>query len=121
VQTADVPASETYYLGIDVGGTNIKVGVVTGEGKSLSKVSVPTDPEHGPDAGVVSIGLAAEKALAASGKTLDQIRAVGLATPGTMDIPAGMILERPIFLAGSITRSAARVAGAYRKGNCSPE
>ncbi len=90
-----MPASETYYLGVDVGGTNIKVGVVTGEGKSLSKVRILTEPERGPDAGVESIGIAAEKALEASGKTLGQIRAVGLATPGTMDIPAGMILEPP--------------------------
>lgn len=88
-------ASETYYLGVDVGGTNIKVGVVTGAGVSLSKVSVPTEPEHGPDAGVESIRRAAEQALLKSGRTFEEIRAVGLATPGTMDIPAGMLLEPP--------------------------
>ncbi|MGE3315587.1 MAG: ROK family protein [Planctomycetaceae bacterium] len=90
-----MPASETYYLGIDVGGTNTKVGVVSADGRSLSKVSVPTDPEKGPDAGVESIGIAAKKAIDASGKSLADIRAIGLATPGTMDIPAGMILEPP--------------------------
>lgn len=88
-------ASETYYLGVDVGGTNIKVGVVSGAGVSLSKVSIRTNPERGPDAGVESIGQAAEKAIQAAGRTLDDIVGVGLATPGTMDIPGGMILEPP--------------------------
>ena len=31
-----------YYIGIDLGGTNIAVGIVTQEGKLVQKTSVPT-------------------------------------------------------------------------------
>jgi glucokinase len=84
-----------FFLGIDVGGTNVKAGVVDNEGQSLSSVSVPTEAALGPDAGVENIGRAGEKALKAAGLSAADIAGVGLATPGTMDIPAGMLLDPP--------------------------
>ncbi len=83
------------YLGVDVGGTNTKVGVVNARGESLSRFSTPTHADKGPEAGIKSIQQAALRALSDCGKTLDDIRAVGLATPGTMDIPAGLLLDPP--------------------------
>jgi glucokinase len=88
-------SSPEYYVGIDVGGTNVKVGVVSGEGKSLSRVRVRTEAKKGPTHGLENIYGAVERAIADSGLTLDDIRAIGVATPGTMDIPAGMILQPP--------------------------
>ncbi len=35
-----------YYLGIDLGGTNIKSGVVDDSGRPISSVSVATEAEH---------------------------------------------------------------------------
>ena len=35
-----------YYIGIDLGGTNIAVGVVTEDGKILETLSVPTRAER---------------------------------------------------------------------------
>ena len=84
-----------FYLGVDVGGTNIKAGVVDDRGESLSCVSVPTEAAKGPDVGVENISTAVEMALSESKLSLDDIRAIGLATPGTMDIPAGMLLDPP--------------------------
>ena len=31
-----------YYIGVDLGGTNIAVGIVTEEGKLIKKRSIPT-------------------------------------------------------------------------------
>jgi len=84
-----------YYLGIDVGGTNVKAGVLDAEGNSLSRVSVPTEAEEGPVRGVANICRAGEQAVAEAGLQRTDIRAVGLATPGTMDIQAGMLLNPP--------------------------
>ena len=36
----------SYYCGIDLGGTNIKAGIVDGEGKLLNKVSIKTRAER---------------------------------------------------------------------------
>lgn len=84
-----------FFVGIDVGGTNIKAGVVDDRGESLSKVSVPTEAKRGPEVGLANICRAVELAVSESPIPLSDVRALGLATPGTMDIPAGMLLDPP--------------------------
>ena len=84
-----------YYVGVDLGGTNIKAGIVTHDAVSLSKVSVPTEADRGPEVGLKNIGRAVEQAVRESGLKLADLTAIGLATPGTMDIPAGMLLNPP--------------------------
>jgi glucokinase len=90
-----IAGSEPCYLGVDVGGTNIKAGVVDDLGNSLSFVRVDTEAAKGPEAGLNNMVRAAEAAVAQSGVSRHALRAVGLATPGTMDIPAGMLLDPP--------------------------
>ncbi len=87
--------SDVLFLGIDVGGTNIKSGVVDDNGLVLARSSVPTEATKGPDHGVAQIALAAQQAMQQAEVAAEQITAVGLATPGTMDIPAGMLLDPP--------------------------
>jgi glucokinase len=87
--------SPPFFVGIDLGGTNIKSGVVDNEGRSLSSVSIETRAENGPIAGVDSLAAAANKAVAESGINWDRIAAVGLGSPGTMDLAAGMLLDPP--------------------------
>ena len=89
------PGQGPFYLGVDVGGTNIKAGVVDSEANSLSHVSLPTKPKLGPKIGLQTICEASRKAIEQSRLKVDDIRAVGLATPGTMDIPKGMLLDPP--------------------------
>ncbi len=84
-----------FYLGVDVGGTNIKVGVVDDAGHPLGKASLPTEPLRGPEAGLETMAAAGQQALAAAGLDWKDLRGVGLATPGTMDIPGGWLLEPP--------------------------
>ena len=89
------PRPAPYYLGIDLGGTNIKSGVVDDNGHVLSSVSMPTEAELGGRAGIDRLAEAGRRAVAASGVAWDQIAGVGLGSPGTMDIPAGMLLDPP--------------------------
>lgn len=91
----DHSSSDVCYLGIDLGGTNTKAGVVTHDGQSLSSTSVPTEAARGPQVGMQNIFRVAEMAVSESGVGWDRIRAIGLATPGTMDIPAGMLVDPP--------------------------
>lgn len=84
-----------FYVGVDVGGTNIKAGVVDDEGRPMSHVSVPTEAARGPAVGLDNIVRAAELAIAQSGAARGDLCGVGLATPGTMDIPAGLLIDPP--------------------------
>jgi glucokinase len=92
---ADPTVREPIYVGIDVGGTNIKAGIVTHSGKSLAKTSLPTEAEKGIQHGLTVIYRTVEAALAQAGLAIGDVHAIGLATPGTMDIPGGWLLEPP--------------------------
>lgn len=84
-----------YFVGIDVGGQTIKGGVVDDLGKPLSSVNVPTEAAKGQEHGLGQMCEAVRRAVAAAGLRLEDISAIGVATPGTMDIPAGIILDPP--------------------------
>jgi glucokinase len=84
-----------YYLGIDLGGTNIKSGVVDDGGHPISSISLPTEADKGPLVGLANLAEAGRRAVAASGLGWDAIAGVGLGSPGTMDIRAGKLLDPP--------------------------
>ncbi len=84
-----------WFVGVDVGGTTMKGGVVDDTGRALSSISLPTEASKGQEYGLEQMCETVRQAVAAAGLRLDQIAAIGVATPGTMDIPAGIILDPP--------------------------
>jgi glucokinase len=89
-------AQERYYVGLDVGGTTTKAAVVDDAGKPLSEPAVlDTRPELGQDAGLETMCEAVRRAIAAAKLKLKDVAAIGVATPGLMDIKAGLILDPP--------------------------
>jgi glucokinase len=88
-------AAPPHYLGIDLGGTNIKSGVVDDDGRVLSFVKISTEVELGAEAGLDRLAEAGRLAVEASGVSWDRIAGVGLGSPGTMDIQAGLLIEPP--------------------------
>ncbi|MBX7105348.1 MAG: ROK family protein [Gemmataceae bacterium] len=83
------------FVGLDVGGTTIKAAVVDDLGQPLSRVSLPTLPERGQEAGLNTMAEAVRAAIGAAGIKLDDVAAIGVATPGSMDLAAGLILDPP--------------------------
>lgn len=84
-----------YLVGVDVGGTSIKGGVVDADGKPLSSVSLDTEAARGQEHGLKRMAETVREAVSAAKLTLDDVAAIGIATPGTMDIPGGLILDPP--------------------------
>jgi glucokinase len=85
-----------YYVGLDVGGTTMKAGVVDDAGKPLAPaVSLPTEAARGQEAGLERMCETIRLAAAAAGLTTADVAAVGVATPGLMDLDAGVILDPP--------------------------
>ncbi|MCA9178023.1 MAG: ROK family protein [Planctomycetales bacterium] len=83
------------FIGVDVGGTSIKVGVVDDRGATLGFTRVSTEPYQPGEQAVARVGVALAAML--EDREIDRtlIRGVGLGSPGTMDIPTGMLLEPP--------------------------
>lgn len=80
-----------YYIGIDLGGTNVAAGVTDKDGRLLGKASIPCPrgAEAIADAMAQSARLAAQEAEL----PLEQCGSVGVASPGTIDPAEGMVFH----------------------------
>ena len=80
-----------YRIGIDLGGTNIAVGVVDDGHAIVSRVSVPTMASR-PAAEVVrDMGGAVEQVLARAGASVADCRSMGVGSPGTCNSADGVV------------------------------
>lgn len=79
-------------IGIDVGGTNIKAGLVNQAGKVLEAQVIPTEKEKGADYVLQKI---AQLINDLSGSTVENIAGVGVALPGDLDYQQGYCLYCP--------------------------
>ncbi len=87
--------AQALYVGLDVGGSAMKAGVVDETGQPRASVSLPTEAFRGQEFGLERMCESIRQAVAAANVTMADIRAIGVATPGTMDIPGGLILDPP--------------------------
>jgi len=82
-----------YYIGIDLGGTNIAIGVVNEECKIVKKESIPTNAANRTadeiikDMADLSLRLIGECNL-----TVDDIAYAGISTPGSADCDRGVVV-----------------------------
>ena len=80
-----------YRIGIDLGGTNIAVGVVNEKYEIVAMHSVPTGASR-PAAEVIrDMGDAVEAALVKAGVSIDQCQSIGVGSPGTCDSEKGTV------------------------------
>ncbi|MEE2640072.1 MAG: ROK family protein [Planctomycetota bacterium] len=82
-----------FFVGIDVGGTTIKMGILDDQGKTVGYSSIPTLGDNSPREAISRIGQALRTLASDHAISSEKIESAGLGTPGTMDIPRGMILE----------------------------
>ncbi len=80
-----------YYVGIDLGGTNIAAGVVDEQFKIIGKASVPTAMPRTPDQIADSMVEAARAAVSDAGIQWDQIESIGVDTPGSTNSETGVV------------------------------
>ena len=99
-----------FFLGVDLGGTNIKAGVVDNNGVPLSRVERATEAEKGPEHGIQRICQASRDAVREAGLTLNAIHSVGVGSPGPLDL-AAQILINPYNLPGWLNLPLARRVG----------
>ena len=95
-----IPLSQSkapFFIGVDLGGTNIKIGVVDDLGQTLSYVSVPTGVEKGPIDSTRRMADGILTAIHQAGLQHSDIARIGLGSPGTMDIPAGKFVKPANF------------------------
>jgi glucokinase len=85
----------TFYAGVDIGGTNMQVAVVDAGMQILARNHVHTDVEGGFEGVVEQICSQVRDACRQACTTPDQLRAIGIAAAGAMDVTNGLVLEAP--------------------------
>ena len=80
-----------YYVGIDLGGTNIAVGVVSQDYKIIAKDSCPTKADRDPELIIKDMGALCDRVIEKAGITYDDVISAGIATPGTADSSTGIV------------------------------
>lgn len=81
-----------YFVGVDLGGTNIKTGVVDENGLILSESSRPTGLPKPAQAVCEDILATIYSALDKAGMSLADIEGVGVGCPGTVDPETGVVV-----------------------------
>ena len=80
-----------YYLGVDLGGTNIFVGLVDENGKIISKESTPTISVRSADLILDDLIALCKKVVAENNLELSDVEYVGIGVPGVVNRETGVL------------------------------
>ncbi len=79
------------YVGIDLGGTNIAVGITDSDGNLLAKASTPTEVKLGVDSMIARMAGAVRELIAKTNTVWEDIAAIGIGSPGAVDSQSGTV------------------------------
>lgn len=81
-----------YYIGVDLGGTYVKCGIITRTGEMLVKRQIPTMPELGAKDVARRISLEISDMIAEIKIPRDKVAGVGMGVPGMIDGEKGEVV-----------------------------
>jgi len=83
-----------YSIGVDLGGTNLRIAAVAEQGNLLEKITLGTQVALGRDRVVEDMCDAIQR-LAAKYRASDCLMGIGIGVPGIIDMKTGMVRESP--------------------------
>ncbi len=81
------------YVGIDLGGTNMQIGVVAPDNEIIGRSRKKTLADKGQDSIVTRIVEGVQQACEQAGISVAQLGGLGIGAPGAIDPAAGVVLE----------------------------
>ena len=85
------------YVGVDLGGTNIKVGLFTSELEIVDQSSCRTEVEGGFHHVIGQMADAVRTLCSRNGVEFSTVRGVGIGCPGPVDVAQGLVVVAPNF------------------------
>jgi glucokinase len=82
-----------YIVGVDLGGTKINTALVNLEGSIVKEVTVKTEADKGEDVVMEKLLKTIDEVL--EGINLDEVKSIGIGSPGPLDIEKGLIVYTP--------------------------
>lgn len=83
------------FLGVDLGGTNLRVGIIDAEDKVVAVEKARTKAELGGDAVIKRITKVTKKLLENNKLSAGDVGGLGIGGPGAIDIKKGVVLNAP--------------------------
>ena len=83
--------SKKHFIGVDLGGTNIKFGIVSEKGEILQKGFLPAQSHLGRATILSNINKAIERSLIFAREKKIKIGGIGIGSPGTVNLETGKI------------------------------
>ncbi len=83
-----------YSIGVDLGGTNLRIAAVDGDGRLLEKLELGAEVSRGRDFVIAEMCKAIET-LRGKYRDSGQLLGIGIGVPGFIDMAAGMVMESP--------------------------
>ena len=83
-----------YSIGVDLGGTNLRIAAVDGDGKLLEKLTLGAEVSRGREFVITEMCKAIETVRAKYNGS-GQLLGIGIGVPGFIDMAAGMVMESP--------------------------
>jgi glucokinase len=80
------------YIGVDLGGTKIKIGMVNEEGQIVNSGIIDTDPSHDDKVILRDMTAEIERLIKHEGLQFQDIRSIGIGVPGLVDYEKGTII-----------------------------
>jgi glucokinase len=88
-------SKQPVYVGIDLGGTSFRVGLVTSEGELLAWEGFPTLLQRGHVDIIDRMAQRARELWEKEGYSADEIVGVGVGSPGPLDLKKGTVITTP--------------------------
>lgn len=113
-----------YYVGVDIGGKNVKMGIVDDFGKILSSMTYKTQQERGYDALLLEIIANIKNLCEDAGLYMDDISGIGIGVPGICNSRAGLVMScttlnwKGVDLANDITNLTGKPCKVCNDANC---
>jgi glucokinase len=83
-----------YSIGVDLGGTNLRIAAVETDGKLVEKLTLGAEVSRGRDFVITEMCQAIES-LRTKYRVSGQLAGIGIGVPGFIDMAAGMVMESP--------------------------
>ncbi|MDQ6710606.1 MAG: ROK family protein [Candidatus Dormibacteraeota bacterium] len=83
------------YIGIDLGGTQLRIAVTDARGRLRTILRRPTEAHRGREHVIDRIVAAVQDVLVADGTRATAVKALGLSMPGPVDPAAGLVISPP--------------------------
>lgn len=82
-------------IGIDIGGTNTRLGIIERSGKVLHHLVIPTEEANGGEHLMAKLIAAVRQLLAESNKAAADFAGIGIGSPGLIDVEKGTVAHCP--------------------------